>query len=108
MRHRRRLGIAHVAGKAEDHQLQVHTDLRRGQAGALGGLHGVEHVGDQRMQLGRVEFAHRGRHAQQAGIAHLQDLSNGQGGGLLQGWRHASQAAVSARLSKVTGTPVRA
>ena len=73
LRHRRRVGIALVAVEAEDHQLQVHADLRRGQSHALGGGHGLEHVRDQRAQLGRAEMRHGRGHAQQPRVAHLQD-----------------------------------
>ena len=35
------------------------ADLRRGQAHALGRVHGFEHVLDQLVQFGRIEFGHR-------------------------------------------------
>ena len=52
-RHRRRVGVACIRRETEDHELQVDADLRRREAGAVGGFHGVEHVGDQGMQFGR-------------------------------------------------------
>ena len=48
-RHRRRIRIAFAMFEAEDHQLQIDADLRRGQANAACGLHGLGfHVRDQR------------------------------------------------------------
>ncbi|MCY1374547.1 hypothetical protein D9M69_618960 [compost metagenome] len=79
-RHGRRVGVARVGhAAAEDHHLQVHADLRRGQARAVGGGHGVEQIGHQLVQLGGVERGHGTRHAQQARVAHFQDGLNGHG-----------------------------
>ena len=71
-----------VAGLAQ--HLQAHRQRPRYhplvQPGRLGAGRfadeaGLEDVG--RVQLGRVELLHRGRHAQQPRVAHLQDLVHG-------------------------------
>jgi hypothetical protein len=38
-------------------------------------VHGVEHVGDQRVEFAGVEREHRLRDAQQPWVAHLQDFT---------------------------------
>ena len=75
--HRRRVRVALVlAAEAKDHQLKVDADLRRGQAGAVRRVHRLEHVADQRIELGAAEGVDRFGDAQQARVAHLQDLSD--------------------------------
>ncbi|MNT31175.1 hypothetical protein D3C72_1670000 [compost metagenome] len=78
LRHRFGVRVTFAVLETEDHQLQVHADLRRGQADTADAFHGLEHVVDQLPQLRAVE--HFGRHwrgdAQQAFIAHFQDFTN--------------------------------
>src|SRR5690606_41489346 len=62
--------------ESENDELQVDTDLRSGQPDALGVRHGLEHVGDQGMQCGRVELLDGLGDAQQSRIAHFQDGMN--------------------------------
>jgi hypothetical protein len=78
LRHCRRIRIAVVVHEAEDHHPLRDTDLRRREAGAVGGLHGVLQVADQRVQLGRVEFADCSRVPQQQRIAHAQNRPDSQ------------------------------
>ena len=54
-----------------------HTDLNRGKTGAVIGAHRVQHVLDQRMQLGRVECLHRRRNLAQRRVPQPEDRSNG-------------------------------
>ena len=72
--HVRRLRIARIVAHAEDHELQVDADLRRGQAGAVGRMHGVEHVFDQGIEFRRVELENRLGHPQQPRIAHPENF----------------------------------
>ena len=74
-RHGRRIGIALHALETEHNQPQRHTDLGRGQPGALRGAHRLEHIGDQFMQRG-AEIRHRLADAQQTRITHAQDLAD--------------------------------
>ncbi|MDT4875218.1 hypothetical protein FQZ97_1105680 [compost metagenome] len=78
LRHSRGIRIAFAVLEAEDHQLQVDTDLRRSQTDTAGVAHGVEHVVDQVLQLGAAEqlLRHRRRNAQQALVTHLQDFAD--------------------------------
>ena len=71
---RRGFGIAHVALEAEDHQLPVDADLGRRETRAVGGVHGVEHVGDQCVHRKGTEFRDRFCLAQQARVAHAQNF----------------------------------
>ena len=106
-RHRRRLGIARVdVLGAEDHQLQVDADLRRRQAGAVGGVHGVEHVGDQQVDSSRVECGHGLGHAQQARIAHLEDFTDCHGSRAIA--RTAQSFHASASRRPIPSEPARA
>lgn len=61
--------------EAEDHQLQVYPDLGRGQPGTVDGTHGLEHVVHQLRQFRRTELRDRLRLAQQARVAHFEDLA---------------------------------
>ena len=54
------------------------ADLRRGQADAFGRVHGLEHVVDQLVQLGRVEFGDRLGLFFEHGLAVLHDRVNHQ------------------------------
>ncbi|OLY74177.1 hypothetical protein AU074_27865 [Pseudomonas sp. ATCC PTA-122608] len=76
--HGGRVRVAFAALETEDHQLQVHTHLRRGQANATDVLHGLEHVINQLPQLRAVEHLRRNRrgNTQQALIAHFQDFTD--------------------------------
>jgi hypothetical protein len=77
-RHQRPVRVAGVGrARAEDHELQIHADLRRRQARAVDGMHGVEHVLDQQVEFIGVEGGHWLGHAQQARVAHLQDVADG-------------------------------
>ena len=67
---------ANLSRDPAEFKLQVDTDLRRRQARAVGRVHRVEHVGHQRVQLGDVEGLHRLRDAQQARVAHLENLTH--------------------------------
>ena len=60
VRHRLGVRIARVVLDAEDHDLQRHADLRRGEPGAVRRGHRVAQVGQQRVELGGAE---RGRPA---------------------------------------------
>ena len=51
----------------------------RCQPGAVERGHRILHVGDQRVQLRRVEYGHRSRDFKQARIAHAQYRSNRHG-----------------------------
>jgi hypothetical protein len=62
---------------AKDHELLVDADLRGSEAGAVHRLHGLEHVAHEQVQRIGVECGHGLRDAQQARVAHLQDLANG-------------------------------
>ena len=64
---------------AAERQRQIDADLRRREPGAADRVHGLEHVVDQRAQFGGVEGGDRLGDAQQARVAHLQDLANGHG-----------------------------
>ena len=74
--YRRRVGVALAVIETEDHQLQIDPDLRRSQPDASGRVHGIEHVGDQRPQAGRLELIDRFSDLQQARIAHAQDFAD--------------------------------
>ncbi len=78
--HRVGVRITRVAHRririAEDDETQRHADLGRGEPRATGRLHRLEHVADERTQLGRAEIANGLRHPQKARIAHAQDLAN--------------------------------
>jgi hypothetical protein len=61
----------------EDHQAQRHRHLRRGEADAAHGAHGLLHVGDQRRDLGIGRVGHfEGTRFQQR-VAHADDVENG-------------------------------
>jgi hypothetical protein len=51
-RHWRRVGVARARLEAEDHELQVDADLRRGEDRALRRLHRPEQVGDESVRRG--------------------------------------------------------
>ena len=70
-----RIGRGRVA-ITEDHHAQADAYLWRGETGAVGVVHGVEHVGDQRADLRRTRLGNRLRYLQQARIAHAQNVSN--------------------------------
>src|SRR5690606_24322847 len=61
---------------SEDDDLQIHPDLWRGQAGTADRDHGLVHVGNKAVQLGRIEGRHGLGDPEQAGIAHLEDGVN--------------------------------
>ncbi len=76
LRHRLGLGVARVVLDAENHDLQPDADLRRRESGAVERRHRIAHVGEQRVQLGGVEFRHRLRAFEQTRVAHSQYISN--------------------------------
>jgi len=75
-RHRLRIGIARIRRQAENHHPQADPDLRRRKSGAVQRLHGVLHVGYQRLQFRCPEPFHRTRDLQQARITHPQHFLN--------------------------------
>ena len=79
--------IARIAADAEDHDLQRHADLRRREAGAVQGVHGVVHVRQQRTQLGGIECFDGLRRLQQQRLAHAQNGSDGHGENFALGGR---------------------
>ncbi len=59
-----------LARRVKDDHAQVHVNLRRRQSEALGVDHGLDHIGDQRLDLGRRRVGHLlGTHAQRR-VAH--------------------------------------
>jgi hypothetical protein len=64
--------VARVRVEAEDHQTQIDADLRRCQANTICGMHGFVHVGDDRLEFGKVNVPNRLCHPQQPGITHFQ------------------------------------
>src|ERR1700737_2724053 len=74
--HRRRIRVALVVPEAENHDLQIDADLRGGKPCAVCVVHRLEHVLDERMQLGGIEMIDRFGYAQKARIAHLQNFAN--------------------------------
>ena len=59
------------------HMLEVGgaTPLRRREPGPIEISHGVLHILQQVMELGRAEFGHRLRHRQKAGVAHFENFA---------------------------------
>jgi hypothetical protein len=57
----------------------MNADLRRRQPCAIGRLHRVDQVIDQGVEFQRAERRHRVRAAEQARVAHSQDLVDGHG-----------------------------
>ena len=70
------IGISRIVHEAEDHDPQGHADLRGRDARAAVSLHGIPHVAEELIQLGRRNITHRLRHLQQAGIAHSKYFAN--------------------------------
>ena len=101
-RHGRRIGVAHVARVAEDHQLQIDTDLRRRQTSTVGRGHGLEHVGNQYLQLRRAKCAHGRGHTQQARVAHPQNFMHAHG--WVYGVRGDGTAGSSSRRASTWAT----
>ncbi|MCY1431500.1 hypothetical protein D9M71_474700 [compost metagenome] len=87
LRHRLGIRVTLAALEAEDHQLQVDTDLWCGQAHATHMAHGFEHIFDQLLQFGTAEhvFGHWRGDAQQAFVAHLENVTDHRGFGS-EGW----------------------
>ena len=54
-------------------------NLRRGQSGAAGIFHGLQHVGDQLANLRRRRVGHFGGPLGQDRVAHAGDVENGHG-----------------------------
>ena len=64
-------GLALAVGAIDDRDLLRDADLRGCEAHAFGGIHRFEHVGDQLMQFGRIEFGHVGGFALKYRVAIL-------------------------------------
>jgi hypothetical protein len=58
---------------AKHHDPQRDTDLNRRQSGAVVGIHGVPHVGDQAVKLRSIEQLDSGRGPSQPGVANPKD-----------------------------------
>jgi hypothetical protein len=72
------VGVARVGRiGAENHQLQIHADLRRRQARAIDRRHGLKQVAHQLVQFVRVECGDRLGDPQQARITHPQNFTHG-------------------------------
>ena len=85
-----------------DHQqADRHADLDRGKADPGRGVHRLEHVGDERLQLG-VERLHRLGNLPQERVGRLEDAANGHGANLvfrLQGVQEIGRRARKAWAS---------
>lgn len=57
--------------EAEDHQPQANPDLRRCQAHAIGGVHRLVHVSDDRLQAGIVDILDRFCYTLRQRISHF-------------------------------------
>ncbi len=60
---------------AKDDYLQADTDLRSRQSSTLGGLHGIEHIGHQLMQLRRIKGGNWLGLKKQPGVTDLENFT---------------------------------
>jgi hypothetical protein len=68
-----------LLGDVEDHQPERHMDLRRGETGAVGIFHGLEHIVDELVDVRSGRILDRVGRAAQDGVAHTGDLENSHG-----------------------------
>ena len=66
-----------IVGLQVDHEDALrHADLDRGEADTLGGIHRLEHVGDERLQFLVEAFDGIGN-GLQPGVRHFEDFADG-------------------------------
>jgi hypothetical protein len=68
--------IARVVVDAEDHDTLRHADLHGGEPCAVGGLHRLEEIANEFVQLGRIELGHGLRDLAESRVAKSQDRAN--------------------------------
>ena len=77
----RRLGALVVGRDLDDREAQPHVDLRRGEADALVLVHGLDHVVDEPLDVGRADglLRHGAGGGADDGVSDARDLQDGHG-----------------------------